>query len=95
MLDHGVIDIFINHGVDEPVIILDVLSLLAFDDPAKSNRGDSEVGVEDVNDRNNNDNEVEVDPTYSIHIEYLIVSEDEEIVGARSKFQKRRKKREK
>ena len=82
MLDYGVVDIFIDHGIDEPEIIL---NLPATDEPAEANRGDSEVEVEDVNDRNKNDSEVEVD------IEYLSGSEDEEIAGARSKFQKIRK----
>ena len=88
MLDHGIVDIFIDHGIYEPKIILD---LSATDEPAWTNRDDSEVEVEDVNDRNNNDSEVEVDPTYFVHIEYLSGSEDKEIAGSRSKFQKIRK----
>ncbi|XWS39364.1 hypothetical protein CRYUN_Cryun18bG0046900 [Craigia yunnanensis] len=86
MLDHSVVDIFINHGVDEPEIIPNVLSLLANDEPVGKKRGDSEVEVKDVNDRNNNDSEVEVDPTYFVHIEYLSGSEDEKRTGVRSKF---------
>ena len=59
MLNHGVVYIFIDHGIDEPEIILDVLSLPATDEPAGINKGDNEVEVEYVNDRNNNDSEVE------------------------------------
>ncbi|XWS44982.1 hypothetical protein CRYUN_Cryun15aG0096700 [Craigia yunnanensis] len=91
MLDHGVVDIFIDHRVDEPKIIPDVLSLPTTNEPVGTNRNDSEVEVEDVNDRNNNDSEVEVDLTYSVHIKYLSGSEDEKIAGARSKIQKMRK----
>ena len=36
------------------------MNLLDFDEPPGTNRGDSEVEVEDVNDRNNNDSGVEV-----------------------------------
>ena len=59
MLDNGVVDIFIDHGVYEPKIIPDVLRLPATDKPSWTNKGDSKVEVKDVNDRNNNDSEVE------------------------------------
>ena len=86
MLDNGVVDIFIDHGVDKLGIVPDVLSLLALYKLIGTHRGDSEVEVEDVNDRNNIDTEVEVDPTYSVRIDYLSGSEDEEIIGGKSKF---------
>ena len=40
---------------------------------------------------NNNESEVEVDPTYSVCIDYLNGGGDEKIDGARSKFHKMRK----
>ena len=92
MLDHGVVAIFIDHGVDELVIVPNVMSLPALDEPTRRNRSDSEVEVKDVNDMNNNESEVEVDPTYSVCIDYLNGGGDEKIDGARSKFHKMRKK---